>query len=87
MKIATTTGDFGFYCHTDAERIRELHRAGFRYIDFNMYSFKPDSVYMQNGWKDAVQKLSVTALNENIIQITVPSLDPYEVGTVFLSEM
>ena len=24
MKIATTTGDFEGYCHTDEERIREL---------------------------------------------------------------
>ena len=46
MQIATTTSDFGFYCSTDAERIRELHRAGFRYIDLDMYSWKPDSVYL-----------------------------------------
>ncbi len=37
MKIATTTGDFGFYCKNDEERIRELHKAGFRYIDLSMY--------------------------------------------------
>ena len=54
MKIATTTGDFGFYCEGDAEKIRELHRAGFRYIDLSMYRFKPESVYMQEGWRDAV---------------------------------
>ena len=57
MKIATTTGDFGYYCKTDEERIRELHRAGFRYIDFSMYSFTPDCVYMQKDWQDAVLKL------------------------------
>ena len=45
IKIATTTGDFGFYCKTDEERIRELHRAGFRYIDLNMYNFTPESPY------------------------------------------
>ena len=28
MKIATTTGDFAFYCKTDEEKIKELHRAG-----------------------------------------------------------
>lgn len=57
MKIATTTGDFGFYCKTDEERIRELHRAGFRYIDFSMYSFTPDCPYMQENWREAAQEL------------------------------
>ena len=61
MKIATTTGDFGFYCEGDAEKIRELHRAGFRYIDLSMYRFKPDSVYMQDGWRDAVSGLKELA--------------------------
>lgn len=57
MKIATTTSDFGSYCRTDIERIQELHRAGFRYIDLNMYSFSPSSVYMRDGWRDAVREL------------------------------
>ena len=57
MKIATTTADFHSFCKTDAERIRELHRAGFRYIDLNMYSFKPDSPYMQENWREAVQEI------------------------------
>ena len=57
MKIATTTGDFKIYSQTDEERIRELHRAGFRYIDFNMYTFTPDSPYMGENWRAEVQKL------------------------------
>ena len=57
MKIATTTGDFGFYCRGDEEQIRELHRAGFRYIDLNMYCFTPDCVYMQEGWRDEALRL------------------------------
>ena len=61
MKIATTTGDFGYYCGTDAERIRELHRAGFRYIDFSMYSFTPDCAYMQEHWQQAVQEIKDVA--------------------------
>ena len=44
MKIATTTEDFYFWCKTDEERIRELHRTGFRYIDLSMYYFTPDCV-------------------------------------------
>ena len=61
MKIATTTGDFGFYCHNDEERIRELHRAGFRYIDLSMYSFTPSCAYMQDNWREAVQKIKDVA--------------------------
>ena len=57
MKIATTTGDFGVYCQTDEERIKELHRAGFKHIDLSMYEWTPDSVYMQENWKEEVQKL------------------------------
>ena len=61
MKIATTTLDFGSFCNTDVERIRELHRAGFRYIDLSMYEFTPDSVYMQDNWKDEVCKIKNAA--------------------------
>lgn len=57
MKIATTTEDFNFWCKTDEERIRELHRAGFRYIDLSMYSFTPDCAYMQENWREEVQKI------------------------------
>jgi len=63
MKIATTTGDFDFYCKTDAERVRELHRAGFRYIDLSLYSLTPDCVYMQDNWRDAVKELRALADN------------------------
>jgi hypothetical protein len=41
MKIATTTGDFSRFCQTDEEKIRELHRAGFRYIDLDMTLSRP----------------------------------------------
>ena len=54
MKIATTTGDFRFYCKTDEERIYELHRAGFKYIDLDMSSFTPDCAYMQDNWREEV---------------------------------
>lgn len=61
MKIATTTGDFTDYCKTDEERIRELHRAGFKYIDLSMYAFTPDCVYMQGNWREEVQKIKLLA--------------------------
>ncbi len=57
MKLATTTCDFELYCDSHEEQITQLHRAGFQYIDLNMYTFTPDCVYMRSGWQDAVQKL------------------------------
>lgn len=57
MKIATTTEDFGRFCANDCQRIKELYNAGFRYIDLSMYSFTPDSPYMQENWQSEVQKI------------------------------
>ena len=57
MKIATTTGDFSFYLKNDEDRILELHKAGFKYIDLNMYSFTKDSPYMQENFKEEVLKI------------------------------
>ncbi|MBE6651721.1 MAG: sugar phosphate isomerase/epimerase [Ruminococcaceae bacterium] len=61
MKIATTTGDFSFYCANDCDRIKELHCAGFRYIDLSMYTFTPASPYMQDNWRDEVNKIKELA--------------------------
>ena len=61
MKIATTTADFGAFCRNDIDRIRELHRAGFRYVDLSMYSFTPDCDYMKDNWRDAVNTLKKEA--------------------------
>ena len=57
MKIATSTCDFESFCNNDSDRIRELHRAGFRYIDLSMYSFTPDSPYMSDDWNGEVKKI------------------------------
>lgn len=61
MRIATTTGDFRRFCNTDEERISELHRAGFRYADLNMYTLTPSCAYMQDDWRDAVGRLKEQA--------------------------
>ncbi len=61
MKIATSSGDFYRFCQTDEERIRELHAAGFRYIDLDMYHFTEDSPYMQDGWREEALKLRALA--------------------------
>ena len=61
MKIATTTDNFLYYCDNDIDRIRELHRGGFRYIDLSMYFFTPDSPYMSDDWKTTVRALKEEA--------------------------
>ena len=61
MKIATTTDNFLYYCDNDIDRIRELHRGGFRYIDLSMYFFTPDSPYMSDDWKAPVRALKEEA--------------------------
>ena len=70
MKIATTTGDFARYYTSDCDRIRALHRAGFKYIDLDMYSFTPQSPYMQENWRGEVQKVKdlVTELGMEFVQ-------------------
>ena len=74
MKIATTTGDFARYCPTDAERIRELHRAGFRYIDLSLYSLPESHPYMQEGWRDEIKKIKNLAdeLGMKFVQAHAP---------------
>lgn len=78
MKIATTTTDFGFYCKTDEERIRELHRAGFRYIDLGIYGITPDAPYMRSDWKDTVYRLKEVAdeLGMTFVQAHSPIGNP-----------
>ncbi len=63
MKIATTTGDFiGFDGYeNDEDIVRALYNAGFRYIDLNMYEFTPDHPYMQDDWKDKIDRLKKLA--------------------------
>ncbi|MBQ3221124.1 MAG: sugar phosphate isomerase/epimerase [Clostridia bacterium] len=61
MKIATTTGDFELFYPNDCDRIRALHEAGFKYIDLSMYEFTPDSPYMQENWREEVQKIKELA--------------------------
>ena len=87
MKIATTTEDFGRFCATDIEKITELHRAGFKYIDLSMYSFTPDCAYMQDGWHDEVKRLKDAAdeLGLEFVQAHSQGGNPLDpAGTEFL---
>ena len=62
MKLVSTTNDFIFYYPNDEiSQIRELHRAGFRYIDLSMFSLRPESPLMQDNWREAVAALQAEA--------------------------
>ena len=74
MKIATTTSDFGFYFPSDEDRIRQLHRAGFRYIDLAMFALPPDSPYMQDNWREPVARIK--ALAEELGMVFVQAHSP-----------
>ena len=53
MKIATTTGDFSAYTHDQAEAMRYIYEAGFRYMDYNCGMDYPErtGVYGEN-WQE-----------------------------------
>ncbi len=80
MKISTTTSDYSRYSDINAERVRYLHAAGFRYIDLSMYSMGAGSPLMQDNWRDEVAVLQQTAdeLGMQFVQAHAP-------GTNFLS--
>ena len=61
MKIATSTGDFDLFCQNDEEKLRELHRAGFRYIDLSMYCLTEASPLMGEGWREEAERLRAFA--------------------------
>ena len=57
LKISTTTSDLTAHYETIDEILYVMQAAGFRYIDFSMYSFKPDSIFMQDGWKKEILRI------------------------------
>ena len=78
MKIATTTTDFGAFCACDEDRIRELHRAGFRYIDLSLYGMTAQSVYLGDNWQAEVYRLRDLAeeLGMEFVQAHSPAGNP-----------
>jgi len=53
MYLATTTGDFGAYTHSQAESMAYIKQAGFRFLDYNFGSdySRRDGVYSEN-WRE-----------------------------------
>lgn len=62
MKISTSTGDFSRYFENDVDLLRELHDAGFRYVDLSLYDDrKINRVYSDENYVSEVEKLKSTA--------------------------
>ncbi|MBQ8578232.1 MAG: sugar phosphate isomerase/epimerase [Clostridia bacterium] len=78
-KLATTTGDFARYYKDDEDRIRAMHRAGFRFVDLSLYNMTNyDHPYMQNGWETRILRLGALAasLGMEFVQSHAPNCNP-----------
>ena len=79
MKIVTTTGDFEKYFDNDADRIREIHRAGFKYVDLSLYSVEHvNRVYNDTDFNSEIEKLCELAneLGISFLQAHLPGGNP-----------
>lgn len=85
MKLCTTTGDFSLYAKDDFEKVLEISRAGFKYVDFSMYGNEA-SAYMNDDWRETIKKLKdyAESLGVKFVQAhspgfeTLETLDPNE---------
>lgn len=79
MKLATTTGDFTRYCAAFEEKIRHVHKAGFRYIDVSFYQEANSTAStMQSDWKEQMYRLKDLAAELDIeyVQAHSPGGNP-----------
>ena len=54
MKLATTTSDFERFCGSYIDCVKNVHRAGFRFVDLSLYTVKEhDSLLLSENWKNA----------------------------------
>ena len=85
MRLATTTGDFDKYCGTYLERVKQINKAGFKYIDLNLYTVREnDELLINEDWKTAVEELLCYA-NENglkFVQCHSPNTNPLDEAQV-----
>ena len=58
MRLATTTCDFDGHCQTYLEKVKNVHAAGFRYIDLSLYSTNDsDPLLGADNWRDTADEL------------------------------
>lgn len=77
MKLATTTGDFGWFARSVEECIQLMHDVGFRYIDFGMGGPR---FFGNDNWKEEVLKLRDFAerLDMKFVQAHSPDGDVFD---------
>lgn len=75
MKLATSTGDFSIL-ENQEERLNHLCDAGFRYVDFSMYSESEVNFIMKQGWEERVRayKEFADALGMQFVQAHSPDI-------------
>lgn len=74
MKIATSTCDFSSYFFTYEEQIREIAKAGFKYVDLCLYEVNVvNKTFSDEVWLDEVQKLKDLASELNITYVQAHS--------------
>lgn len=75
MKLATTTGDFNYFCKTYEEKIQHLYDAGFRYIDLCMCTIREnDALLVAEDWRENAKRLKEFAnkLGMQFVQAHAP---------------
>ena len=88
MKLATTTGDFFSYTNDQAEALRHIRAAGFKYAD---YSFECDytshSGIFSDGYSSHVEKIKAVMDEEGItlVQAHAPMGSPLDPSGDLLS--
>ena len=89
MKLATTTGDFGAYSHSQAFALEHIRKAGFRYADYNfgMDLGNMNGVYSENHevYFDEIAN-TANKLGIKLIQAHAPMGKPLADGGKLLGE-
>ena len=89
MKLATTTGDYSAYNISQADSLKHIKTAGFRYADYNfgMDYNRRDGVYSKNfeGYFDEIG-CAADVLGIKLVQAHSPMGKPLEDDGSFLSD-
>lgn len=86
MKLATTSGDFDRFCEGYLERIKNVHKAGFKYIDLSLYTIREnDELLVLDNWKSAAKEISEYAKQNDIqfVQSHAPDVNPLKGDDAF----
>lgn len=74
MKLVTSTGDFGII-ENQEERLKHIYDAGFRHIDFCMYSKSEIAFITEDGWQERIEAYKKYAENLGVSFLQAHSPD------------